>query len=525
MEKDLDKELYNKYLKGQKEAFELLYNKYKNKIQYFIFNIVKDCEKAEDITQDVFIYVLKNKMKEGYSFKNYIYLIARSRAITYINTEKRRSEITEKYLSNKDEEIEKDVLEIVAKEENKKELLEAINMLDDKYKNAIYLVKIEELSYKETAKILGKSVQNVKNLVHRGKNELRKILIKKGFREMNKVSKILIIMICTIVTISGIAYAARVIYKKYNKVTFNPTYQGTIDENTKNNLWIGTFDLVWKEFEEILGRKIEFEENVEMANQLNESKFSKEMLSKEDYQIEVKEEKDGGYNIIATLNKDLNFLVPFDNLSDSYNKSFGKGEENVKWFGINNAGADELRENVEVLFYNKPSNLQWFDTYGKNKQDNSKYDNTFAVKLKTKEGDEIIVYRTDDKKTFDEYYEDVKTKTNKYTGKRKLQKYEEVIIPFVEVDSTVSYDELKGKTIKNTNGMYISVAVQNVKFNLNEKGCNLSSEAQTISTYLAEGDRIFMFDDTFIIFMKEKDSNNPYFALKVDNDDILVKKD
>ena len=36
MEKDLDTKLYNEYLNGEKEAFELLYNKYKNKIQYFM---------------------------------------------------------------------------------------------------------------------------------------------------------------------------------------------------------------------------------------------------------------------------------------------------------------------------------------------------------------------------------------------------------------------------------------------------------------------------------------------------------
>ena len=29
--------LYNEYLLGDKNAFELLYNKYKNRIQYFIF--------------------------------------------------------------------------------------------------------------------------------------------------------------------------------------------------------------------------------------------------------------------------------------------------------------------------------------------------------------------------------------------------------------------------------------------------------------------------------------------------------
>ena len=69
-------------------------------------------------------------------------------------------------------------------------------MLDDKYKNAIYLVKIEELTYQETAQILGESVQNVKNLIHRGKKELRKILIKKGFDEMNKVTKVIIVIMC-----------------------------------------------------------------------------------------------------------------------------------------------------------------------------------------------------------------------------------------------------------------------------------------------------------------------------------------
>ena len=69
MEKDIDMKLYNEYLNGQKDAFEILYNKYKEKIKYFVFNIVKDYQKAEDITQEVFIYIIQNKMQEKYSFK------------------------------------------------------------------------------------------------------------------------------------------------------------------------------------------------------------------------------------------------------------------------------------------------------------------------------------------------------------------------------------------------------------------------------------------------------------------------
>ena len=64
MEQDIDKKLYNDYLRGNTQAFELLYLRYKNKIQYFIFNIIKDYQKAEDITQDVFFYVLKNKVRD-----------------------------------------------------------------------------------------------------------------------------------------------------------------------------------------------------------------------------------------------------------------------------------------------------------------------------------------------------------------------------------------------------------------------------------------------------------------------------
>ena len=152
--KDLDLELYNKYMNGEKDAFETLYNKYKSKIQYFIFNIVKNYEKAEDITQEVFIYILQNKVRDNCSFKYYIYLVARSRAYNYINQEKRRTEINEKYSLLDSEEIQKDISDLIEKQEREKELTEAINMLDDKYKNAIYLTKIEGLSYKETAEIL-----------------------------------------------------------------------------------------------------------------------------------------------------------------------------------------------------------------------------------------------------------------------------------------------------------------------------------------------------------------------------------
>ena len=517
MEKDIDKKLYNDYLKGEKEAFELLYNKYKSRIKYFIYNIVKDYQKAEDLTQETFIYIIQNKMKENYSFKYYIYLIAKSKAINYVNVEKRRNEIKEEYLSNNDEQIEKDILEVITKEETKKEVLEAIEKLDEKYKNAIYLVNIEGLSYKETSNILGETLQNTKNLVHRGKKQLRKILLKKGFDEMNKVSKILIMIICITVILSGVVYATTRIIKSFktnHNITMKPTYESTIDENTINNLWVGTLDLAWKDLQEKIGQnRIELEENVGIANELNASKFSKEMLDSNDYKINVERTWTNGYKIDATLNKELNFLEVFDNFSNDYNWTFGDSEELIKYFGINNASLESMNKNVEILFYNRTGNKP--------------QDNDFAVKLKTKEGDEIILYRTDENKSFEEYYNDIKNKTNNYTGKREFSKNDELRVPYVRVNGMISYNELYGKEIKNTNGLYIYDVIQNVNFSLNEKGCNLSSKATMVTEYLSvsEDTRYCYFKDKFVIFMKEANSDNPYFALKVDNTDILVKKE
>ena len=63
----------------------------------------------------------------------------------------------------------------------------------------------------------------------------------------------------------------------------------------------------------------------------------------------------------------------------------------------------------------------------------------------------------------------------------------------------------------------INKAIESVKFNMDNKGVQLKSEAamnmeQCISK---SSPRHFYFDDTFVIFLRERDKNNPYFALRV----------
>ena len=536
MEKDFDIRLYNEYLNGQKSAFEMLYNKYKEKIKYFVYNIVKDYQKAEDITQDVFIYVLQNEIKQGYSFKYYIYLVARSRAYNYVNAEKRRTEINEKYFSSKTEQIEQDISEIITKNEEKKEIINAINMLDDRYRNALYLVKIEELTYQETAQILGESIPNVKNLIHRGKKELRKILIKKGFDEMKKVSKTTLLVICISIVLAGGAYATIKIVEKFSgKTEMTPTFTSKISTIDSNKVWVGTFNLVWNDLmNDVIGEKIEFEEgNPPIADELNKQLFTEEQLNSNSYfkihggaTYELKNEIQNGikqkfnedskiidrvewgnpegYVLYAMLKKEFNYLEKFPTLES---KTFGNSEEKVKYFGLEPNTSQEASKNVEILFYN------------------SKED--FAIKLKTKEKEEVYLYRsTGENKSFEENYQEMKEKQSKYTGEKDWNENDVLNIPYIKVSDEINYDELCGKRIKGTK-WYIRQALQTIHFELNNYGGSVKSEAliELLKMGVSNINREFIFNDDFIVYLKEEDKEKPYFALKVENTDILIPGD
>lgn len=516
-----DKELYEKFLKGDNESFEKIIMKYKNNLIYFIFKFVKNEEAAEDVFQDIVVYLLDKKeiYNFKYSFKTFLYTIAKSRALNYIRSEK----VKESYIANEEKTyiVEEKLLEdIIFSRERQEKIRNVINKMSDEYQMVTYLAIIEDLPYEEVGKIMDKNMTQIKNLLHRARVKLRKLLIQERVVEMkeNKAIRFLVWALIIGIVTTGAAYAANSMYKNYVKnntnhhVTMNPTYQSTLDENTINNIWVGTLDLAWKDLTEKVGKRIELDEDLEIVKELNESTFSKEMLDSKDYEINVERTVTNGYKIDATLNKELNFLEVFDNFSHDYtNWRFGDGEEYIKYFGINNASSEKMNKNVEILFYN--TNTE------------NELSNDFAVKLKTKEGDEIILYRTDDKKSFNEYYNDIKTKADNYTKPREFSEEDELRIPYVRVNGMIVYDELFDREIKDSKGLYIYDVIQNVNFSLNEKGCNLSSKATMVTEYMGIGmeTRYCYFTDTFIIFMKEADSDNPYFALKVDNSDVLEK--
>jgi len=179
-----DKELYKRFLNGEIEAFNELIIRYRTEVVYFIQKYVNDYHAAEDVSQEVFVYLLQHKevYKFEYSFKTYLYTIAKSRALNYLKKNKRVDFIednTDKIFA----EI-KDVEDEVFKNDKSSMVRKTIKKLKKQYQLAIYLIDLNGLSYDDAGLVLGKSVPQIKALIHNARKRLKVFLEEERAKEV-----------------------------------------------------------------------------------------------------------------------------------------------------------------------------------------------------------------------------------------------------------------------------------------------------------------------------------------------------
>ncbi len=108
----------------------------------------------------------------------------------------------------------------------------------------------------------------------------------------------------------------------------------------------------------------------------------------------------------------------------------------------------------------------------------------------------------------------------------KLQPASETLqIPKIALDVQHSYQALIGKSLCNPGweGYYVSKALQALKFNLDETGASLRSDAAFgLTMGFVEEPRQFIFDKPFLVYLKKPEARYPYLAVWVGNGDVLV---
>lgn len=320
-------------------------------------------------------------------------------------------------------------------------------------------------------------------------------------------------------------------------ITIVPTMSDTI---TTDSSWCGTFQLVWNDMKnEVVKKDIEFSPQLEMVENLNKEEFTEDMISEDYYYknyglktLELKEEIEQGikekfeqtsdildnfdwsedaindpdnydlnrYFFYAMLYREFKFLNEFDELD---NDKFGDEYDDVEYFGIDSITNEFVGNQIKVLYYNS--------------QDD------FAIIINTKNNDEVIFCENPEGSTFNEIYENMNNKADKYNGKTQFGDIDKFKAPKLKFDEEKEYKELQGKEFYTADGVgEIEQAIQTIQFELDEKGGKIKSEAAISTKTMGiepkkEEPRYFYVDDTFALFLREKGRDLPYFATRIED--------
>ena len=281
-----------------------------------------------------------------------------------------------------------------------------------------------------------------------------------------------------------------------------------ITKLSKDTIWSGALNLLWNDLKEVNQGDIKFSEDVELVNELNQETFTKNNLSNEAFYtkhgymtLSLKEEiikdiKDkfnesdsnldninfkensNDYFFYSILVKDFKFSNPFDILSS-------------KTFGITSESDKKLKDNVKVLYYN---------------------DNDYAILLETTTNDEIILAKGLEGNNFKELYSKLD-----FSNLEELEANDTLTISNFNFKVTKEYQELENKKFTlNNKALSVGKVINCISFKLDNEGGKVKNSA-SLSTNSTSSKRHFDFQDNFVMFIREKEKELPYFAIKVDN--------
>ena len=176
-----DEIAYRRYLDGEQKAADLLVERYGDALTLYLNGYLRDIHEAEDLMIEAFaqIFAKERPISGAGAFKAYLYKTARNLALRH----RKKHWFGCLHLDELNFEPQSDVLADTEFDriEQRRQLYTALRKLKAEYREALYLVYLEELSYRNAAAVMGKSEAQITNLVHRGKQSLKLILEQEGF--------------------------------------------------------------------------------------------------------------------------------------------------------------------------------------------------------------------------------------------------------------------------------------------------------------------------------------------------------
>lgn len=181
-ERELDQELVERAQRGDKQAFNLLVQKYQRKLGRLLSRMIRDQAEVEDVVQEAFIkaYRALPNFRGDSAFYTWLYRIGINTAKNYLVAMGRRpqvsTEIEVEDAENFEDGHELRTIDTPETELMTKQIAKTVNdtvaALPEELRTAITLREIEGLSYEEIATLMGCPIGTVRSRIFRARETI-----------------------------------------------------------------------------------------------------------------------------------------------------------------------------------------------------------------------------------------------------------------------------------------------------------------------------------------------------------------
>jgi RNA polymerase sigma-70 factor (ECF subfamily) len=179
-----DAEIIQQVLSGKHEQYDLLVRRHQEPLIHFLRGILGGEDEVFDCAQEAFLAAYRNlwRYSAAYTFRSWLYAIARNKAIDLIRKRKKEVPLV----------LEEGIVDRQPGPEDawlvKEQAMEVRGILEElpeHYRQALYLRYQQELSYDEISMVLNIPVSSVKTHLHRGKEKLRQVMERRKIHGRN----------------------------------------------------------------------------------------------------------------------------------------------------------------------------------------------------------------------------------------------------------------------------------------------------------------------------------------------------
>lgn len=173
-----DVELIRRLRSGNPAALALLYSRYGNLVYTVALRILKQPTDAEDLTQEIFIYLQDNEKfdPDRATLSTYLCLLVRSRALNRLSRYNTHQRSLQKLQSALPERTSATPLETASLTERKEALQNALVNLPEQHRQILEMNFYQGLSHSEIAQQLSIPIGTVKSKARKGLMTLRQSL-------------------------------------------------------------------------------------------------------------------------------------------------------------------------------------------------------------------------------------------------------------------------------------------------------------------------------------------------------------